>query len=118
MIGVWRWLPAYDMGVIAEISAAEAFAALRYFWISAAVIGIFIALSLGAALMSAASLARLQRQFGRLQRLGAYTLERQISEGGMATIYLARHALLKATDRDQDSQKACRDRRIPAPLRT
>ena len=34
VIGVWRWLPAYDMGVIAEISAAEAFAALRYFWIS------------------------------------------------------------------------------------
>ena len=30
-----------------------------------------------------------------LQRLGAYTLERKISEGGMATIYLARHALLK-----------------------
>ena len=83
------------MGVIAEISAAEAFAALRYFWISAALIGVFIMLSLGAALMSATSLARLQRQFGRLQRLGAYTLERQISEGGMATIYLARHALLK-----------------------
>jgi len=95
VIGVWRWLPAYDMGVIAEITAAEAFAALRYFWISAVVIGAFIALSLGAALMSATSLARLQRQFGRLQRLGAYTLERQISEGGMATIYLARHALLK-----------------------
>jgi tRNA A-37 threonylcarbamoyl transferase component Bud32 len=95
VIGVWRWLPAYDMGVIAEIAATEAFAALRYFWISAALIGGFIALSLGAALTSATSLARLQRQFGRLQRLGAYTLERQISEGGMATIYLARHALLK-----------------------
>jgi serine/threonine-protein kinase len=45
--------------------------------------------------MSAYLLARLSRQFGRVQRLGAYTLERQISEGGMATIYLARHALLK-----------------------
>ncbi len=95
VIGVWRWLPAYDMGVIAEISTAEAFATLRYFWISFAVIGGFVVLSLGAALMSATALARLQRQFGRLQRLGAYTLERQISEGGMATIYLARHALLK-----------------------
>ena len=40
-------------------------------------------------------MSRLQRQFGKLQRLGAYTLERQISEGGMATIYLARHAMLK-----------------------
>ena len=95
VIGVWRWLPAYDMGVVAEISTAEAFAALRYFWISFAVIGGFVVLSLGAALMSAAALSRLQRQFGRLQRLGAYTLERKISEGGMASIYLARHALLK-----------------------
>ncbi len=95
VIGVWRWLRAYDMGVIAEVSAVEAFAALRYFWISAIVIGVFIALSLGAALTSTTALARLQRQFGRLQRLGAYTLERKISEGGMATIYLARHALLK-----------------------
>ena len=95
VIGAWRWLPAYDMGVIAEISTTEAFATLRYFWISFAVIGGFVALSLGAALMSASSLARLQRQFGRLQRVGSYTLEKQISEGGMATIWLARHALLK-----------------------
>ena len=52
-------------------------------------------ISLGAALTSGFSLSRLQRQFGKLQRLGAYTLERKISEGGMATIYLAHHALLK-----------------------
>ena len=45
--------------------------------------------------MSAFLLARLSRQFGRVQRLGAYTLDRKVSEGGMATIYLARHALLK-----------------------
>ncbi len=95
VFGAWRWLPAYDMGVVAESSTAEALTALQFFWISFAVIGGFVVLSLGAALMSATSLARLQRQFGRLQRLGSYTLERPISEGGMATIYLARHALLK-----------------------
>ncbi len=95
VIGAWRWLPAYDLGVVAEIAAAEAFAPMRYLWISFAVVGSLTALMLGAALYSSVSLSRLQRQFGRLQRLGAYTLERQISEGGMATIYLARHALLK-----------------------
>lgn len=95
VIGAWRWLPAYDVGAIAEISTAEAMAALRYFWISFAVIAGFIVLSVGAAFVSTMSLGRLERQFGRLQRLGAYTLERQISEGGMATIYLARHAMLK-----------------------
>jgi tRNA A-37 threonylcarbamoyl transferase component Bud32 len=95
VIGAWRWLPSYDIGVIAEISAAETFAVLRYLWISFTVIGAFVLLSLGAALTSGMSLSRLQRQFGKLQRLGAYTLERQLSEGGMATIYLARHAMLK-----------------------
>ena len=95
VIGAWRWLPAHDLGVVAEISAEEAFAPLRYLLVSFAVIGGLTVLMLGAALYSTVSLTRLQRQFGRLQRLGAYTLERQISEGGMATIYLARHALLK-----------------------
>ena len=95
VIGAWRWLPAYEIGVIAEVTAAETFAPLRYLWISFAVIGGFVVLSLGAALTSGLSLSQLQRQFGKLQRLGAYTLERQISEGGMATIWLAHHALLK-----------------------
>ncbi len=95
MIGAWRWLAAYDIGVVAEISAEEAFTPLRYLSISFAVIGGITALSLVAAFMSAFLLSRLSRQFGRVQRLGAYTLERKISEGGMATIHLARHALLK-----------------------
>jgi serine/threonine-protein kinase len=95
VIGAWRWLPAYDMGVTAEISAAEALGPMRYLVTAFAVIAGFLALSLAAALVSSVSLSRLQRQFGRLQRLGAYTLEREINEGGMATIYLARHALLK-----------------------
>jgi len=95
VIGAWQWLPAYDFGVVAEIDAEEAFSTLRYVTISLSVIGGIVALTLVAAFMSAYLLSRLTRQFGRVQRLGAYTLERQISEGGMATIFLARHALLK-----------------------
>jgi len=95
VVGVWQWLPEYDLGVTAEISATEAFSTLRYLAISFAVIGGITVLSLVAALMSGWLLGRLERQFGRVQRLGAYTLERRLSEGGMATIYLARHALLK-----------------------
>jgi serine/threonine-protein kinase len=95
VIGAWQWLPAYDFGVVAEIGAEEAFSTLRYVTISLSVIGGIVALTLVAAFMSAYLLSRLTRQFGRVQRLGAYTLERQISEGGMATIFLARHALLK-----------------------
>jgi serine/threonine-protein kinase len=94
-IGAWRWLPEYDLGVVAERSTAEAFAALRYLRVSFAVIAGFIVLSLLAALTSGMSIARLRRQFGKLEKLGAYTLERELSEGGMATIYMARHSLLK-----------------------
>ncbi len=95
VIGAWRWLPRYDIGIIAERSTSEAFIALRYLLISFTVIGAFTLIVLGAALTSTLSLSRLQNLFGKLERLGAYTLEKQISEGGMATIYLARHALLK-----------------------
>jgi serine/threonine-protein kinase len=95
VVGAWRWLPEYDLGVAAERSTAEAFAAMRYLQVSFAVIAGFIVLSLLAALTSGMSIARLRKQFGQLQKLGSYTLERPLSEGGMATIYLARHALLK-----------------------
>ena len=95
VLGAWRWLPAYDLGVVAERDVDEAFAAMRFLRVSFSVIAGFIGLSLIAAMTSSLSLARLRRQFGRLQKLGVYTLERQISEGGMATIHLARHALLK-----------------------
>ena len=95
VVGAWRWLPAYDFGAIAERDVREAFAALRYLRISFSVIAGFIVLSLIASMTSSLSIVRLRRQFGLLQKLGAYTLERQLSEGGMATIFLARHALLK-----------------------
>jgi serine/threonine-protein kinase len=95
VVGAWRWLPAYDFGVAAERDVREAFSALRYLRISFSVIAGFIFVSLFASMTSAHSIARLRRQFGMLQKLGAYTLERQISEGGMSTIYLGRHALLK-----------------------
>ena len=95
VLGAWRWLPAYDLAVVSEISAEEAFKPLRYLSISFAVIGGITVLSLVAAFMSSFLLSRLSRQLGRALRLGSYTLERKVSEGGMATIYLARHALLK-----------------------
>ncbi len=95
VLGAWRWLPALDMGVIVENTAADAYKTLRYLLISFAIIGAFTVIMVAAAFQSGFTIHRLQRQFGRLQRLGAYTLERQISEGGMATVYLARHALLK-----------------------
>ena len=95
VIGAWQWLPAYDMGVAIEIAADEAYAPLSYLNVMfALVFALLIAIS-AAALYSSFSLLRLRLRVREAPRLGQYTLERQIGEGGMATIFLARHALLK-----------------------
>jgi serine/threonine protein kinase len=52
-----------------------------------------LALAVLAALASARSVLRLKRESGR--RLGAYRLGRRIGEGGVASVYLAQHDLLK-----------------------
>ena len=93
VIGAWRWLPEYGMGVALEMGAAEAYAPLRYLNIAFAVVFGALVIAVFAALGSAWSVMRLRKESGR--RLGAYRLGRVIGEGGMATVYLARHGLLK-----------------------
>ena len=95
VVGAWQWLPAYDMGVAIEIAAAEAYAPLRYLNVMFALIFSLLVAFSTAALYSSFSLFRLRLRVREAPRLGQYTLERQIGEGGMATVYLARHALLK-----------------------
>ncbi len=95
VIGAWKWLPEYDMGVAVEVSAREAFAPLAYLNVMfGTLFGLFV-LSLLAALGSSLLVARLKRQMGEARQLGPYKLEREIGEGGMSRVYLATHALLK-----------------------
>ena len=93
VIGAWQWLPAYDMGIAVEIAADEAYAPLRYLNVTFAVMLLLLVAFSAAALYSSLSLLRLRMR--EAPRLGQYTLEREIGEGGMARVYLARHALLK-----------------------
>ena len=95
VIGATRWLPERAMGVAIEIAAAEAYAPLRYLRIAFGVVFGALLIAVGAALAAAASVIRLRRQMGETRRLGAYQLQKRIGEGGMANVYLARHALLK-----------------------
>jgi serine/threonine-protein kinase len=95
VIGAWRWLPDLQMGVAREIAADEAYAPLRYLNIAFGVVFGALVIAVFVALGSMLWMARLRRQMGGGRRLGAYRLEKVIGEGGMATIYLARHDLLK-----------------------
>jgi len=95
VVGAWRWLADYDLGIAVEVSAAEAFVPLRYLNHAFALILALIAAALAAVLWSAFNVRRLRRAVGADAVIGQYRIERQIGEGGMAHVYLARHALLR-----------------------
>jgi hypothetical protein len=95
VIGAWRWLPDYAMGVAIEIEAGEAYAPLHYLNVAFGVVFGALVIAVLAAAASALSVIRLRREMGGGRKLGAYALKRRIGEGGMATVYLARHDLLR-----------------------
>lgn len=94
VIGVWRWMSRYDMGVALELDAHEAYAPLHYVNIGvAALLTILMGVWLSV-FVSPRRLADLWRR-NRPQTIGPYQLERQIGEGAISNVYLARHRLLK-----------------------
>ena len=95
VIGAWRWLPDERMGVVAEIGLDEAYAPLRYVRVSLAAILALLVLTAGWAAWSTLRSPDSRPKPTAGRRIGAYRLDRELAEGGMATVHLARHALLK-----------------------
>jgi hypothetical protein len=95
VVGAWTWLPELGIGVTTEIDAAEAYSALvaleRRF---AVIIGLLVLGSAGLFLYTFV-LARLRTQVDEVRQLGRYRIERRLGRGGMGTVYLASHALLR-----------------------
>jgi eukaryotic-like serine/threonine-protein kinase len=100
VIGAWRWLNDYDIGITTEIDFAEAYAPLWYLKLAFGSIGGMLALTVGLLAMSSGRIAELQQEVEEAhaqddKQVGPYSLDHLIGQGGMGSVYLARHALLK-----------------------
>jgi serine/threonine-protein kinase len=94
VVGAWRWLPAYELGIAVEMGAEEAYAPLGVLGTAfGTVFGALVA-AVVVALVMWFRAARLQSEVEE-RRVGAYLLGERIGEGGVGNVYAARHDLLK-----------------------
>jgi serine/threonine-protein kinase len=93
VIGAWRRLPESRMVVAVEIDAAEAYQPLDTLPLAFGVLLTLVLVSMTAA--ASTSLWAVRVRMREAKRVGQYQLGRQIGEGGMSHVYVARHTLLK-----------------------
>ena len=95
VVVAWDWLEHYDFGVLTKVDTAEAFRPLFYLVITFAILLGIISLCMFLILLSYFSMARLRGRLDAGTSLGPYTTILPIGEGGMGSVFLSRHQLLK-----------------------
>ena len=92
VVGAWMWLPEFELGLVTEIDAAEAFASVRMirygFW--------FLFGLLTAGSVAVFVLMRVARQAAlTAKQLGQYALDEEIGTGGFGIVFRGHHALMR-----------------------
>ncbi|MBX7073639.1 MAG: serine/threonine protein kinase [Pirellulales bacterium] len=98
-VGVWSWLPKYQLGLITEVDTGEAYRPLAI--LKRAFFAMFALLGLGALAIFVFTIivARLQRKAQKAtieaKQLGQYRLLEKIGAGAMGVVYMGQHAMLR-----------------------
>jgi hypothetical protein len=95
VVGAWTWLPEYGFGVATEVDAEEAYATLNALKRAFLILISALAISAFGILTSYFIIRNLRKTADRAERLGQYTLQKKIGQGGMGSVYRASHAMLR-----------------------
>jgi len=126
VVGVWHWLGAQEVGIVAERSYDRYIQPVR--WIDALFFVLLVLGALALALLAQVDPRKLRDAFRRsdIDTCGPYTIKGLIGEGTMANVYLAEHRHLKRivaikrlkiqSQRDETIERFDREARLASQL--
>jgi serine/threonine protein kinase len=98
-VSAWAWLPSYEMGIITEIDATEAFQPLMILrWVFFSLFALLIVTAI-AIFVFTIIVAKMQKEAREAaieaKELGQYRLETLLGTGAMGVVYKGHHAMMR-----------------------